>query len=90
MSDTVTLCAAFRRSSPSLESGGSKKKGTENRTGTDLLEPEPNRNRSSGTVNNMTVVTKKIKRVEQDNIVVCDSDSEESEGNKENDEADFF
>ncbi len=61
-----------------------------NRTGTDLLEPEPNRNRSSGTVNNMTVVTKKIKRVEQDNIVVCDSDSEESEGNKENDEADFF
>jgi len=38
----------------------------------------------------MTVVTKKIKRVEQDNIVVCDSDNEESEGNKENDEADFF
>jgi hypothetical protein len=38
----------------------------------------------------MTVVKKKIKRVEQDNIVVCDSDSEESEGNKENDEADFF
>ncbi len=32
-----------------VESGGSKKNGTENRTGTDLLEPEPNRNRSSGT-----------------------------------------
>jgi hypothetical protein len=31
-----------------VESGGSKKNGTENRTGTDLLEPEPNRNRSSG------------------------------------------
>ena len=35
----------------------------------------------------MTVVAKKIKVVEQDNSVICDSDSEED---KENDEDDFF
>jgi hypothetical protein len=35
----------------------------------------------------VTVVRKKIKVVEQDNSVICDSDSEE---NKENDEDDCF
>ncbi len=35
----------------------------------------------------MTAVTKKIKVVKQDNIVICGSDCEE---NKENDEVDFF
>ncbi len=35
----------------------------------------------------MTVVTKKIKLVEQDNIVICDDDGEED---KENDSTDLF
>jgi len=35
----------------------------------------------------MTAVAKKIKEVEQDNIVICDENSEE---NKENDGTNFF
>ncbi len=48
--------------------------------------PEPSWS-STSFQNKEQVVRKKIKVVEQDNSVICDSDSEE---NKENDEDDCF